>query len=55
MTKRITHDDITVSRIDHSGAWECMALVDGYLERRVYFDYTKRQAQQAFYNEINGK
>lgn len=53
MTKRITHNDIYVTKLHPSGAIECSAIVDGYRESRVYFDYTKREAQHMFYREIN--
>lgn len=53
MAKRITHNDIYVTKLHPSGAFECSAIVGGYRESRVYFDYTKRGAQRMFYQEIN--
>ena len=34
------------------GAWEVSAVVGDYLERRVYFYYTKREAMAMFKAEF---
>lgn len=52
MFKVITHNDITITRAQHGG-WNVSAIVNGYLVGRYYMDYTKRESQQMFYNEVN--
>lgn len=36
-----------------SGAWLVSALWDGYIVRRTYFDYTKKEAIALFRQEMN--
>lgn len=55
MTKKITYNEIFAYTMHPSGGYEVVAMVDGYRVARYYFDFTKRQAIQAFYKEINGK
>jgi hypothetical protein len=37
-----------VERNPVSGAWNISEIVDGYLMRRSYLDYTKKEAVAAF-------
>ena len=39
---------MTVSRLFPTGAWEVSGMIDGYLVRRVYYGYTKREAIAEF-------
>jgi hypothetical protein len=52
--KVIKQTDITL-RKNTAGAWVASAIVDGYLETRQFYYYTKREAARRFVNEVNGK
>jgi len=39
---------MTITKLFPSGAWEVYSIIGGYLVRRVYFGYTKRQALRMF-------
>ena len=39
---------MSIRKIPHSGAIEVSDIVRGYLVRRVYFGFTRKQAIQAF-------
>jgi hypothetical protein len=39
---------MSVTRLFPSGAWEVSAIIGGYLIRRVYYGYTKREAVAEF-------
>jgi hypothetical protein len=41
-----------VERSPHSGAWNISEIVDGYLIRRSYLDYTKKEAIREFKAEM---
>jgi len=41
-----------MTRLFPSGAWECSTIHKGYLTRRVYYFYTKREARAAFLSEL---
>ena len=43
--------DITIERTSE-GALRLYALVNGYLETRSYYDYSKREALELFINEF---
>jgi len=43
---------ISMTRLFPSGAWECSTIHKGYLTRRVYYFYTKREARAAFLSEL---
>ncbi len=46
----------TLTKLFPSGAYEVSALVGGYLVRKVYYGYTKREALRQFKAEfIKGK
>lgn len=36
----------------HNGALEITDIINGYLVRRVYFGYSKREAIKLFKNEV---
>lgn len=55
MAKKIAYNDIFAYKMHPSGGYEVVAMVDGYRVARHYYGYTKRQAIQTFYAEINGK
>ena len=40
--------DVTAEKVFPSGYWSCSAMVNGYLFRRVFGGYTKRQAVKLF-------
>jgi len=37
---------------NREGAWQICDIVNGYLETRVYYFYTKREAMQKFKQEM---
>lgn len=39
---------MTVTKLNHSGAWQISALVNNYLVTRTYYGYTKREAMAQF-------
>ena len=43
---------MSITKLFPSGALEVSAVVGGYLVRRVYFGYTRREAARAFRAEI---
>lgn len=43
---------MTVSKLTPSGAWEVSDIIGGYLVRRVYYGYTKREAIREFRAEF---
>jgi len=43
---------MTVTKLFPSGAWEVSDIIGGYLVRRTYYDYTKRQAIAEFKREF---
>lgn len=40
-------------RKTHSGAWEVSEIIRGYLVRRVYFGFTRKQALAIFKAETH--
>lgn len=49
---KIRFADITMRRT-FQGAWECSALVNGYLVHQQYFDYSGAQAIKLFRAFVN--
>lgn len=47
--------NVTATRIHHNGAWEVSAIIGGYLTRRVYYGYTKREAIRLFKSFFGGQ
>ena len=45
---RYTLYSMSIRKIPHSGALEISDIVRGYLVRRVYFGFTRKQAIAAF-------
>lgn len=43
---------MTIERIKHSGAWCISAVVDGHLETRVYYFYSRSEAAERFKAEF---
>ena len=43
---------MSITKLFPSGAWEISDLVNGYLIRRVYYGYTKREAIAEFKAEV---
>jgi len=43
---------ISITRLFPSGAWECSAIHDGRLIRKVFYGYSKREARKAFRDEL---
>lgn len=52
--EKIKRKDVSAERAFPSGAWNVSAIVNGYLMRRTYFGYTKREAIDLFIAEANG-
>jgi hypothetical protein len=50
----IRQTDITLIKNTY-GAWVASAIVDGYLETRQFYYYTKKDAARRFLQEVNGK
>lgn len=44
--------EMSITKLFPSGAWEISDIINGYLVRRVYYGYTKREAIDEFKNEI---
>lgn len=44
--------DLQIERL-HSSAWQIYTLLDGYLETRRYFGYTKEEAVRSYLREFN--
>lgn len=51
----MTYADIHIERSFPSGGYWCAARVDGYLQRRFFIGYTKREALRLFHDEMNKK
>ena len=43
---------MTVTKLNHSGAWQISALVNNYLVTRTYYGYTKREAMRLFKSDV---
>lgn len=43
---------MTATKLFPSGAWQVSAIIGGYLVKRTFFGYTKREALQAFRAEF---
>jgi hypothetical protein len=50
----ITQKEITLEK-NTAGAWSASAIVDGYLQTRQFYFYTKREAARLFLEELNKK
>lgn len=45
---------MTITKLFPSGALEVSAIINGYLVRRVYYGYSKREAARMFRAETKG-
>lgn len=45
-------ETLSVYRNQHNGSWVVQGLVAGFLETRVYYGYTKREACKRFRAEF---
>jgi hypothetical protein len=46
-------DDLSVWRVEGSGAWEISAMVHGYRVSRVFYGYSKREAIRIYLREVD--
>jgi hypothetical protein len=49
--KRRSYKDITVSRLTPSGGYEISSMVDGYLHRKQFQGYSKKDAMKKYHDD----
>jgi len=46
------NNDLTVTRIAHTGAYQVSTILDGYLVTRTYYGYSKQESINLFKVEL---